>query len=61
MCDQGPCNYYLGITVRRDRVNRRVYVWQQAYIENFLKESDMWQVEPAVTPMDRTSQPTPDD
>ena len=53
MSDLGPCNYYLGITVRRDRVNRTIYLGQRAYIEKFLKEYDMWDVKPAATPMDK--------
>lgn len=61
MSDLGPCNYYLGITVRRDRVNRTIYLGQRAYIEKFLKEYDMWEVKPAVTPMDHPPQPAPDD
>lgn len=61
MTDLGPCNYYLGMTVRRDRVNRTVYLGQRAYIEKFLKEYDMWDVKPAATPMDKAPVPAPDD
>ena len=41
MTDLGPCSYYLGMTVRRDRVNRTIYLGQRAYIEKFLKEYNM--------------------
>lgn len=42
------------------RVNRTIHLGQRAYIEKFLKEYDMWEVKPAMTPMDHTSQPAPD-
>lgn len=61
MTDLGPCSYYLGMTVRRDRVNRTVYLGQRAYIEKFLKEYDMWDVKPAATPMDKAPVPAPDE
>ncbi|SMQ52987.1 unnamed protein product [Zymoseptoria tritici ST99CH_3D7] len=41
MSDLGPYAYYLGITVRRDRVNRKIYLGQQAYIEKFLRDHNM--------------------
>ncbi|SMY30300.1 unnamed protein product [Zymoseptoria tritici ST99CH_1A5] len=36
MSDLGPCAYYLGMTVRRDRVNRKIFLGQRAYVEKFL-------------------------
>jgi ABC-type uncharacterized transport system fused permease/ATPase subunit len=38
MTDLGPCTFYLGIFVRRDRANRSLYLSQRAYIEKFLKD-----------------------
>lgn len=52
MSDLGPCHQYLGISVRRDRANRTIYLNQRSYIEKFLKDHDMWDVKTAVTPID---------
>jgi hypothetical protein len=52
MSDLGPCTHYLGISVRRDRANRCLYLSQRAYIEKFLKDLGMWDVKTAVTPLD---------
>lgn len=52
MTDLGPCHYYLGMTVRRDRANRTIYLGQQAYIEKFLKTHNLWDCKPAAVPMD---------
>jgi hypothetical protein len=41
MTDLGPCNHYLGLTIRRDRANKAIYLGQQAYIERFLDTHDM--------------------
>ena len=52
MSDLGPCIHYLGISIRRDRANRCLYLSQRAYIEKFLKDLGMWDVKTAVTPLD---------
>lgn len=54
MTDLGACKYYLGMTVRRDRPNRTIHLGQRAYIENVLRDFDMWEVRPVATPMDQT-------
>lgn len=52
MSDLGPCTHYLGISVRRDRANRCLYLSQRAYVEKFLKDLGTWDVKTAVTPLD---------
>lgn len=52
MTDLGPCHYYLGMAVRRDRANRTIYLGQQAYIEKFLKSHNLWNCKSAAVPMD---------
>jgi hypothetical protein len=53
MTDLGPCNYYLGLTIRRDRTNKAVYLGQRAYIERFLTTHNIWNnVNTKAIPMD---------
>lgn len=52
MSDLGSCTHYLGISVRRDRANRCLYLSQRAYIEKFLKDLGIWDAKTAVTPLD---------
>jgi hypothetical protein len=55
MTDLGPCSYYLGMTITRDRVNRILRLGQRAYIERFLKHYSVWEnVKTCATPMDST-------
>jgi hypothetical protein len=42
MTDLGECSYYLGMTIRRDRTNRLIYLGQRAYVEKVLKDHDLW-------------------
>jgi hypothetical protein len=42
MTDLGPCKYYLGMEVIRDRPNRTLKLSQQGYIEKVLREFGMW-------------------
>ena len=42
MTDLGPCKYYLGMEVIRDRHNRMLKLSQQGYIEKVLREFGMW-------------------
>ena len=41
MVDLRPCSYYLGISVKRDRQNREIYLSQQGYIEKILRDLGM--------------------
>lgn len=43
MEDLGPCSYYLGMKITRDRLNRTLKLSQKGYIERFLKEFGMWE------------------
>ena len=52
MTDQGPCVYYLGMTVTRDRVRRTFWLGQQVYIEKILQEFDLASCNPTDTLMD---------
>jgi hypothetical protein len=55
MIDLGPCSYYLGMTITRDRVNRTLRLGQKAYIEIFLKHYSVWEnIRTCVTLMDTT-------
>jgi hypothetical protein len=42
MTDLGPCKYYLGMEVTRDRPNRTLKLSQRGYIEKVLREFGMW-------------------
>ncbi|SMR55934.1 unnamed protein product [Zymoseptoria tritici ST99CH_3D1] len=59
MSDLGPCAYYLGMTVRRDRVNRKIFLSQQAYIEKFLRQHNMWEQKVRTTPIDSSAKIQP--
>jgi hypothetical protein len=52
MTDLGPCSYYLGMSVRRDRQNRILYLSQEAYINKVLQELGMNDCTPISTPTD---------
>lgn len=51
MTDLGPCAYYLGMTVTRDRANRIIRLGQAGYVEKFLTEHGMWESKGTPTPM----------
>lgn len=38
MTDMGPCSYYLGMSITRDRGNRTIRLGQQAYFEKILED-----------------------
>ena len=42
MVDLGPCAYYLGMKILRDRQNRTLSLSQESYIEKILRDHDMW-------------------
>lgn len=42
MTDLGPCKYYLGMEVIRDRQNRTLKLSQRSYLEKVLRDFDMW-------------------
>jgi hypothetical protein len=52
MTDLGECSYYLGMTIRRNRANRLIYLGQRAYVEKVLKDHGLWNnVKTAAVPM----------
>jgi hypothetical protein len=52
MSDLGPVNFYLGMTVTRDRTNRTLRLGQQAYLTKVLRDFGMEYYKAAATPMD---------
>lgn len=52
MSDLGPCSYYLGMAVTRNRQNRIIQLSQTAYVEKILREYKMADSKPMSTPMD---------
>lgn len=62
MTDIGPCNYYLGISIQRDRMKRRISLNQRAYLEKILREFGMSDCKPVNTPVLPTGlEPAPTD
>jgi hypothetical protein len=43
MEDLGPCNYYLGMKITRDRPNRTIKLSQKGYIEKVIKDAGLWE------------------
>ena len=41
MSDLGPCQYYLGMVITRDRPNRTLHLSQEGYIRNILSDHGM--------------------
>jgi hypothetical protein len=52
MKDLGPCQYYLGMKITRDRANRILRLGQRTYAEKILRDFGMADCKPAATPMD---------
>jgi hypothetical protein len=52
MTDLGPCKFYLGMEVYRDRPNRILQLTQAGYIERVLYGFGMNECKPLVVPMD---------
>ncbi|EGU82049.1 hypothetical protein FOXB_07438 [Fusarium oxysporum f. sp. conglutinans Fo5176] len=50
MTDLGPCKYYLGMSVRRDRATRSIFLSQTTYLEKVLRDFGMDQCAPNATP-----------
>jgi len=52
MTDLGPCTYYLGMSVRRDRPTRSLRLYQKGYIRKVLREFNIWECKLVLTPID---------
>jgi len=57
MTDLGPCSYYLGMSIQRDRQNRILYLSQEAYINKVVHQFGLSECAPVSTPIE-TSPPT---
>ena len=51
MSDLGSCVYYLGMTVKRDRVVDILRLGQAVYVTRFLKHFNCWSLNSASTPL----------
>jgi hypothetical protein len=49
MTDLGPCSYYLGMSVQRDRQNRILYLSQEAYINKVVHQFGITDCTPVST------------
>jgi hypothetical protein len=55
--DLGPCSYYLGMTITRDRAQRTLWLSQAGYLENVLSDYNLKDANP-VANSDRDVAPT---
>ena len=60
MKDLGPCAYYLGMHITRDRAARTICLSQEKYIEKVLSEFGMLDSNPVTTPMEAGLRLTPE-
>ncbi|RKK66392.1 Retrovirus-related Pol polyprotein from transposon TNT 1-94 [Fusarium oxysporum] len=60
MTDLGPCKYYLGMSVRRDRTTRSIFLSQTTYLEKVLRDFGMDQCAPNATPVSTSKFGEPD-
>lgn len=62
MTDLGECKYYLGMTIRRDRENKTLWLGQKAYVQKILEDNGMAGCNISTTPMDpKLPNPAPPD
>lgn len=61
MIDIGSCTYYLGISIRRERPMRILYLSQHGYVERILREFGMWECKPVATPIDSSKFEAPEE
>jgi hypothetical protein len=57
MTDIGPCSYYLGMSVQRDRQNRILYLSQEAYIDKVAHQFGINNGAPVSTPIETSPLP----
>jgi hypothetical protein len=57
MTDLGPCSYYLGVAIQRDRQNRRLLLSQEAYIDNIAHQFGIDNCAPVSTPIETSPLP----
>lgn len=56
--NSGPIGYFLGFNVYRDRLNRRLYISQEHYLESLLERYSMGHCSAAKTPLPSTFRAT---
>jgi len=61
MSDLGPCHFYLGMEVIRDRPRRTLRLSQEAYLRKVLEDNQMATCAPVATPMEATTRLLPAD
>jgi len=52
MTDLGPCSYYLGMSIKRDRQNRVLYLSQESYINKVAQQFGLGDCAPVSTPIE---------
>ena len=57
MTDLGPCSYYLGVSIQRERQNRRLLLSQEAYIDNIAHQFGLDNSAPVSTPIESSPLP----
>jgi hypothetical protein len=57
MTDLGPCSYYLGMSIQRDRQNRVLYLSQEAYIDKVSRQFGISNCAPVSTPIETSPLP----
>lgn len=57
MTDLGPCSYYLGMCIQRDRQNRILYLSQQEYIDQVVHQFRVSDCAPVSTPIETSPLP----
>jgi hypothetical protein len=60
MTDLGSCKYYLGMSLRRDRATRSIFLSQTTYLEKVLRDFGMDQCAPNATPVSTSKFGEPD-
>ncbi|KAG7003598.1 Retrovirus-related Pol polyprotein from transposon TNT [Fusarium oxysporum f. sp. conglutinans] len=60
MTDLGPCKYYLGMSLRRDRATRSIFLSQTTYLEKVLRDFGLDQCAPNATPVSTSKFGEPD-
>ena len=52
MTDLGPCCYWLGMSITRNRQQRVLRLGQRAYIEKIVRDFGLWECKTTATPME---------
>ena len=55
MTDLGPCCYWLGMSITRNRQQRVLHLGQRAYLEKVVRDFGQWECKSTDTPMEASS------